>query len=551
LSLLAGIGALLMVMGWLWPAHWKSLAPSVIEAAGRSTPTVGGLGLSAVAAEKPGPADLLLAVAQTLRDPQAEKLAAAFEDLCARKPELIAWGGEDRKMESILQRSTAHSKAISEPVMPLFVTEASRARLRQHLTDSGSPAAQAILQMRELTVTTRFVPAMRPGGQPFEATLLLLGALCEDDRLSPSLAQEIKALADKTHQDRLTDEWENACMALLTLGNRLNWTQLVELLRPVPDLKTIIDLARVAKDAPDQFPIVYAAALLTQRPEDVAKYVARFDPRGVDYLTQALGFGDGAVRLLLQRQQPVGPKAGVQLAFASSLALEWPGLALALKIMCFVLAIGSFYLVWNELSAVEGAEGLSALSPALRWRRAAVAALLALLLVASSEPFLFPGTRAPAQRMRLNLPALANSPVPKSQNPKPQSPPMNLDMSTILSVALFAALQVIVYATCLLKIREIEQQAGSPYLKLKLMENEENLFDSGLYVGIAGTAAALVLQVLQIIEANLLAAYSSNLFGILCVAFVKIRHVRAYKRKLILQCKLETAAPHLAAAAAV
>ena len=71
-------------------------------------------------------------------------------------------------------------------------------------------------------------------------------------------------------------------------------------------------------------------------------------------------------------------------------------------------------------------------------------------------------------------------------------------------------------------------------LKLRLMENEENLFDGGLYIGIAGTATALVLQVLQVIEPNLLAAYSSNLFGICCVAIIKIRHVRPYKRTLIL-----------------
>ena len=71
-------------------------------------------------------------------------------------------------------------------------------------------------------------------------------------------------------------------------------------------------------------------------------------------------------------------------------------------------------------------------------------------------------------------------------------------------------------------------------MKLKLVENEENLFDGSLYVGIAGTATALVLQVLGVIEANLLAAYSSNLFGIICVALVKIRHVRPFKRQLIL-----------------
>jgi len=67
------------------------------------------------------------------------------------------------------------------------------------------------------------------------------------------------------------------------------------------------------------------------------------------------------------------------------------------------------------------------------------------------------------------------------------------------------------------------------------MENEENLFDSGLYVGMMGTAAALVLQVLGVIQPNLLAAYSSNLFGIVCVALVKIRHVRGLKRGLIIE----------------
>jgi hypothetical protein len=67
------------------------------------------------------------------------------------------------------------------------------------------------------------------------------------------------------------------------------------------------------------------------------------------------------------------------------------------------------------------------------------------------------------------------------------------------------------------------------------MENEENLFDMGLYVGIGGTAAAMVLVTLGLVEANLLAAFSSNLFGITCVALVKIRHVRPYKTRLILE----------------
>jgi len=117
----------------------------------------------------------------------------------------------------------------------------------------------------------------------------------------------------------------------------------------------------------------------------------------------------------------------------------------------------------------------------------------------------------------------------------PATPPSTMDISTILSIPLFAAIQVGMYFICLLKIAEIARQALPAATKLRLMENEENLFDGGLYIGIAGTATALVLQVLGLINANLLAAYSSNLFGIVCVALVKIRHVRPYKRQLIVE----------------
>ena len=92
-----------------------------------------------------------------------------------------------------------------------------------------------------------------------------------------------------------------------------------------------------------------------------------------------------------------------------------------------------------------------------------------------------------------------------------------------------------VFFICLLKVREIDRREVDSLLKLRLMENEENLFDTGLYVGIAGTCISLVLQVLNLIDANLIAAYSSNLFGILCVAIVKIRLVRPYKNRLILE----------------
>ena len=161
------------------------------------------------------------------------------------------------------------------------------------------------------------------------------------------------------------------------------------------------------------------------------------------------------------------------------------------------------------------------------------------MLLAAGEPFLLRTLGSPEFRLRLKLPVLTNSSLPTDKTETATKTKPSMDLSTILSIVLFAALQVAVYAICLMKIREIEMSTAPAPLKLRLMENEENLFDSGLYVGIAGTASALVLQVLQLIEANLLAAYASNLFGIICVALVKIRHVRAAKRRLIVECQEE------------
>src|SRR5690606_35345645 len=103
---------------------------------------------------------------------------------------------------------------------------------------------------------------------------------------------------------------------------------------------------------------------------------------------------------------------------------------------------------------------------------------------------------------------------------------LSMDINTLLSIGFFAALQIAVYLVCRAMIQKIDRSDLPVLLKLRLMENEETLFDSGLYVSIGGTATALVLQVLVVVEPNLLAAYSSTLSGITCVHLVKIRHLR-------------------------
>jgi len=119
----------------------------------------------------------------------------------------------------------------------------------------------------------------------------------------------------------------------------------------------------------------------------------------------------------------------------------------------------------------------------------------------------------------------------KSQNIEP----IMIDQVTIIVLLLFFFIQLLVYVFNLIKIAEIRRQKLSPQAKITLLENEENLFELGLYVGLSGTVLSLILLAMDIVQASLIAAYASTLFGIIFTAILKIFHLRLYRRKLLIE----------------
>jgi hypothetical protein len=226
------------------------------------------------------------------------------------------------------------------------------------------------------------------------------------------------------------------------------------------------------------------------------------------------------------------------LDYFGAFPLLHPKLALVAKYLGYFL--GAFLLLraldrWLFAPLRRAAQRAGVIKMLPRVQSGVFALLIAFVIIITTEPFLLRAAPPSEYRVKLVIPVLGNAATPA---PAPStSNPSTMDKSTIISIGIFALFQVVIYLICLMKISEIDRQNLPPALKLRLMENEENLFDSGLYVGMTGTATALVLQVLGVIEPNLLAAYSSNLFGIVCVAFVKIRHVRGYKRQLIMEAQ--------------
>jgi hypothetical protein len=527
-GLLSGLA--LLAVAWLLPVNVKSLNPTLLREAGRGTRTAAAFAREWLELDKPGPAALVLEAARSVQDRDADAVDRLAADYARRQPDLVPWGGWDVALEPLLAGRQGAPLTESTPVLRFLVTAQPRANLRAYLATSRLPGVQALLRTAEVQQTKRFVPANRPGGQPLEAVILLTAYLWQREQLATTLQREVRGLAESAVANGQLGTLEDFYLDVLTLGRRLNWVQLSELLRTATNTATVAQFAHLARVAPEHLPIIYTAALMTKSTDAVARYLIGFGRPGAENLRLALSHGEGAVRQLVERQVPVTQGGGADFEFGSGFALRHPAWAVALKYAAFLAGV---FLLLRSLDLRLFFPAEKALRGAFpKMGSGVLAAILTFIFFVFSEPFLIKAAAATEYQVRLAIPILgqtAASAVPPSTN----APTM--DLTTLVSIAVFALLQIGVYFICLLKITEIDRQAVPVAMKLKLMENEENLFDSGLYVGIAGTATALVLQVLGLIEANLLAAYSSNLFGIVCVALVKIRHVRAYKRKLILE----------------
>jgi hypothetical protein len=149
------------------------------------------------------------------------------------------------------------------------------------------------------------------------------------------------------------------------------------------------------------------------------------------------------------------------------------------------------------------------------------------MAVLVTEPLLLqdkPKTRSP---LRWQFPMVSGG---VRQTMTKQAKPMMIDQYSLLTLLAFVVIQAAIYGFCRFKLTEIARQSIPSKLKLRLLENEEHLFDAGLYIGFVGTVLSFIFVSLGIVKPSLMAAYSSTCFGIIFVSILKIFHVRPLRK---------------------
>lgn len=539
--------AVLLVVGdaLLIPSHLRAVDARVIDLAGRGTPTVVDAGLKFLSLEKTGPAELCLALANRQSVAGRERLGEALRGGGTDLTKDTRWGGFDAVMSQIFG-GQASPTDVSQTVVGLLVDPERRERLLEALRQSRRPAVQGILRTLTVTNLVLLPPASGPGGQATELVVGVLGLLYQGDYLTGQVRDTLAGVVEQATSGGSVRPLEEILLDVLALVTRFDWVQLTNLLGEVTDLSTLHQLATLCQSAPGQTPTLFVGVIMSGQPGKIARCLVRWGPPAFLDLEYALGQGKGAVEELLRREQRIhyprargwfeGRPPFVQMApTLTRWAYDWPTVSLGSKYLLLLLA--GWLLAWgyrNTLGTRDLPPGpaLASLAAARLWL---FALTFVLVLIVLSEPFLARNIQGAEYPLRVQFPLLRSAALAAMVAPlKPY-----MDQISLLALVVFFVLQLIMYVVNLLKLAEIRRQPATAALKLKFLENEEHMFDAGLYIGLGGSVLSLGCLALGIIKPSLAAAYSSTLFGIIFVAVLKICHLRPVRRRLLIEREQE------------
>jgi hypothetical protein len=538
------VGLELIAWGLLVPAHIRAVDAKVLDKVGAKSPSLVAEGLSLVNLEKTGPAHMLLTAAQQTGVPEADKLANSLRNFEQAHPRLKVWGGAAPYLERVFEKAPATTNLDSQPIVDVLITQSTRDTLMEALRHSRRPGVLEILQTRELTNTEVFPPARSASGQPLDATIATTALLFQHDHFTSRLRSSIQDAVARANRGAEVQPLEAIYMDILALGKRLNWGQLVDLIRQVPDTTVLQETAELIREREAQLPVVYSALHVSESPHLVRRYLDFYPTTGLRDIRFALGTGTAAVQTLLESGDPIQyPTLREKFVrFAPIRAVYQPLVAVVMHepVLGFAVKYGLCL-----LGALLLARAITYLSPSLveeivharpflTGPQVALGLCLLSIVIFLSESLVTRAAPAPELPFRIKFPMA--SPVLRATIPH-QIRVMTDNLAT-LSLLIFFVLQAAIYVFCRMKLAEIRRQTLPSKLKLRLLENEDNLFDGGLYFGFVGTVASLILVSIGIIKFSLMAAYSSTAFGIIFVSVLKIFSVRPYRRRLILDAEI-------------
>ena len=523
------------------PIYLRAIDSQVVRAAGQNTKTLTEAAQNQLQLEKPGITALLLEGAEQCGLADLESVIEAHRGFRLTNPDLTFWGGEFPDLKPI----NVSNKNQEATVVRALISKQTRESLLERLKTSRRPGVQTLLENRYLSHTEVFPPVNSPGGAALDAVIMATAMLSQGDYLNTSFRLELERLAADANRGHSTHDVESAYLDLLAFAKKMNWAQFSGLMSRIDSRKSLRRLAHTLASNQDELPRLFAICWLSPSIEVVSDYLAQFPDSGLDDLSFGLAHHQGGLTAVLTRQAKIhrsdfrntisqlSPFAGLWSKVAQ-FSQHFPWIGLLIKYIAILLgAFCTIRLAFNLIPRTTITPQIFRDDHIATLRQQIVALCALGIFILLGEPFLAQKGQTDETPLNWRFPTAPAAVIEQVENMVGEK----VDEMTLLALVLFFLVQAVLYALCLVKVKEIEKQKGSPRLKLKLLDNEDNMFDAGLYVGLGGTVLSLLILTLKLAEVGLMAAYASTLFGIIFVSLLKICHVRPVRRKILIEAE--------------
>jgi hypothetical protein len=538
-------GCFALLIGMAFPFYFRGIAPELLQKAGSESMQIATLSDQLIDYGRISPVFEFKHVVPDLEvDDRLYHLAKENSDY-------FYSGGSAPYLEEIVRRLSIEEGNFVTPttVTELLTPPQHRAYLSDFLSRSRNSNVREILGNAEMKGTVVFSPVSSAAGTPLEISILTTALLIQAEEIPRSFASDLAdvAYAANQGQPRAVEQMENVYLAVLSLGKRFQWVSLCELMRNINSLEEMLRMAAVFRQYPSHRSLLFSVFMLHETPSNVFDFMELYGKESLKDFETSVQAGRGSLELLFDRASPIyRPKSWLaHFQPIQDLILETPIYRVALtnptftgilKLM-FLFSAGLCFIILARLAINRTSSNYRGWVAGIlaNMGNIAMAAAFAVIVWLTLEPEFLKQSTNTASPLSIQF-ATAN-PFTNLKNDVMNN--MEIDQVTLLILGLFFILQVSIYAYARVRLQEIKKMEVSSETKLRLIDNEENLFDSGLYVGLGGTVASLIMLALKIVEASLMAAYASTLFGIIFVAVLKIFSVRPYRNTLILAAKDE------------
>lgn len=537
-----GVGAALLILAAGIPAYFFECDRRTVAAAGEETPSpldIAGIYLDA---SKISTASLIAKESGTFGE-----ISEAVEKQYSAHPQWVAAGGNEPFFEAYYSSVPETPARMSPaPLYSVLAASDSRKKLLDFLAQADSGLVKKFISMRGMNPAI-FPPVYSSAGAPLEAALLINALMAQAGDFDRRFLLDIASIMDLSEKSpEKKEEFEKYCLATLAFAKGYDWTIVRSIFSHFSSAGEAYGFARVYESAPtrDYKNVLLAGMFECGSPSMCSRYLDGADPRRWEDFRYAFLHGEGALAFLLESGSPIYSDSAfarflspvcspIKEALAPYVA-KFPAAALSAKVALAV--IGGYFFIRGFLRIFQPERDTPSWHSPLALARGLLEALAAaLVFFLLAEPNAFAANsveNAPAPELRFAFEKVINTIGEETMN-------FETDTATIAAVALFFVLQLTVYVFCLIRLSMIKRIKAPAKLKMQLLENEETLFDLGLYIGLGGTVFSLILLTMGIVTASLMAAYASTLFGILFTALVKTMHVRRYKRRLLLEAASE------------